>query len=241
MQEITDSQLSDSIGQSGLTIEGNVNLSAEQLSYQQRADSSYLILNDIQAQFSYSPATVDITAQGTIRYGLPNTLKFDNLSLALYSSNSQTLDLNNSDSIQTYTIYASSLGNQHKGFELNISGIKLDDGSNYFEDDYIDTNILENNASTSFTVNSKSDINIELISDDDCCFGNEDYAQITVVDEDGNIIQQTGSSGENDANLSLHFDSPINNNFIVQATLTGTFNMGGAIEVFTASNVPTKH
>lgn len=236
---LTSDDLANYVAQSGVTIEGNVNLTIENISYQQRPDSSHLMINDLVAKYEYGPTTLDITNNGAIRFGLPEFVHFEELSFGLYNSASAQLDVNNPVNTQTYRIYASTLGDSYDSFKLDISGTSFDNGSNRYQDDYVNTNTLENNANTSFTIDKATDLTIDLESDDDGWFA-EDYAKITVVNEEGDIIGEAGRDGQNDASLSLHFDSPVNHTFLLQATLTGAMKMGGAIEMFSTANIPIK-
>jgi hypothetical protein len=79
------------------------------------------------------------------------------------------------------------------------------------------------------TIEEATNISILLTSEDDCsslpCDNAEDYAHIVIVDENGNIVTQSGQAGTNHTSLNYFFVSPINNHFIMNATLTGTFKM----------------
>lgn len=241
---ITSDEMSNVSGQSGITMEGSVDLTIGDIAYQQTPDSSYLVLHDITAQYQYGPTTLDVTSNGALRFGLPEFINFDKLSMSLYNSKTVQVDANNPNNIQTYTIYADTLGNAYDRFDLDITGTTFDNGNTNFNGDYVNTGSLEGNRSTTLTVTEATDIKLTLVSDDDCtsffCDNQEDFANIVIVDEDGNIVAQEGQSGQHDATLNYSFDSPINNNFLVRATLTGTFKMGGAIEMFGAGNVSYK-
>jgi len=236
--EISEQDLATFTGQSGVTLEGNVKLTIDDISYQQTPDSSYQVLHDIVADYQYGATTIDVTSNGSIRFRLPEFIQFNELSMGLYTSNTAQVDTSASNK-ETYTIYASTLGDSYENFTLGISGAKLENGSNSLNGSYVNTNTLENNTSTTFTISEAADVTINLESEDDSWFA-EDYAQITLVDEDGNILKQEGSEGNNDATLVYSFDSAIENNFILHATLTGTFKMGGAIEMFSFNNASYK-
>jgi hypothetical protein len=242
---VDEESLAQISGQAGISLDSTVDLTIGNIAYQQRPTDSYFMLNDITARYSYTGATIDITAQGAMRFGLPDTLHFDELSFGLYNSRTAVIDINNPDDIQTYTIYADTLGNAYDGFTLNISGTTLDNGSTTFSGDYVNSSNLVGNRNTKLTITAATDISISLTSEDDCttflfCDSAEDFAHIVIVDEDGNIVTQAGQSGSNDTSLNYSFDSPINNHFLMRATLTGTFKMGGAIEMFGAGNVTYK-
>lgn len=238
--EISEQELGTFSGQSGVTFEGNVNLTIDEITYQQTPDSSYQILHNIVADYQYGATTIDVTNNGSVRFGLPEFIHFNELSFGLYTSKEMNVDPSNSNDIQTYTIYADTLGNAYDGFDLNISGATFDNGSNSYSDDYVNSPNLEGNRSTQLTITEATDINLTLTSEDDCtgfgCDNQEDFAHIVIVDEDGEIVAEAGQSGQNNTSLDYSFDSPINNNFILHATLTGTFKMGGAIEMFSFSN-----
>lgn len=241
---ISENEMADVSGQAGVTLEGNVNLTIGDIAYQQTPDSSYQVLHDVVAQYTYGATTLDITNNGSLRFGLPEFIRFDELSFSLYSSNTAQVDTSNPNNIQTYTIYADTLGDAFDGFELDISGTSFDNGNNSFTGDYINSPNLEGNRSTQLTITEATDIRLTLTSEDDCtgflCDNQEDFAHIVIVDEDGNTIAQAGQTGTNNTSLNYSFASPINNNFLVKATLTGTLKMGGAIEMFGASNVSFK-
>jgi hypothetical protein len=241
---INEKILANVSGQAGISLDTTVDLTIGNISYQQRPTDSYFMLNDITARYSYIGATIDVTAQGALRLGLPETLTIDEFSFGLYNSRTATIDINNPDDIQTYTIYADTLGNAYDGFTLNISGTRLDNGSTTFSGDYINSATLEGNRNTKLTIEEATDISISLTSEDDCssffCDNAEDYAHIVIVDENGNIVTQAGQSGTNHTRLNYSFASPINNHFLMNVTLTGTFKMGGAIEIFGAGQVAYK-
>lgn len=242
---VNEDILSEVAGQAGISLDSTVDLTIGNIAYQQRPTDSYFILNDITARYSYTRATIDVTAQGALRFGLPETLHFDELSFGLYNSKTANIDTSNPDDIQTYTIYADTLGNAFDGFTLNISGATLDNGSTTFTGDYINSATLEGNRNTKLTIKKATDISISLTSEDDCttflfCDSAEDFAHIVIVDKDGKIVKQAGQVGTNNTNLNYRFESPINNHFLMKATLTGTFKMGGAIEMFGAGNVAFK-
>ena len=241
---VDEKVLANVSGQAGISLDTTVDLTIGNISYQQRPTDSYFMLNDITARYSYIGATIDVTEQGALRFGLPETLNIDELSFGLYNSKTATLDINNPDDIQTYTIYADTLGNAYDGFTLNISGTSLDNGSTTFTGDYVNSATLEGNRNTKLTIEKATDISISLTSEDDCssffCDNAEDYAHIVIVDEDGNIVTQAGQSGTNNSSLNYSFASPINNHFLMNVTLTGTFKMGGAIEMFGAGQVAYK-
>jgi hypothetical protein len=241
---VNEKILANVSGQAGISLDTTVDLTIGSISYQQRPTDSYFMLNDITARYSYIGATVDITEQGALRFGLPETLTINELSFGLYNSKTAIIDINNPDDIQTYTIYADTLGNAYDGFTLNISGTSLDNGSTTFTGDYVNSSTLEGNRNTKLTIEEATDISISLTSEDDCssffCDNAEDYAHIVIVDEDGNILTQAGQSGTNNTSLNYSFASPINNHFLMNLTLTGTFKMGGAIEMFGAGQVAYK-
>lgn len=241
-----ESSLATISGQSGITVEGSIDLTIGDIAYQQTPDSSYQILHNIVAQYSYGATTLDVTDIGALRLGLPEFIRFDELSFSLYSSNSSQVDPSNPDDIQTYTIYADTLGDAFDGFDLEISGARFDDGTTTFsKNNYANTTTLENNENIELTITGATDISLTLTSEDDesgfCfCDAEEDYGHIVIVDEDGNVVAEAGETGINHTSLNYSFDSPINNNFLVQATLTGTLKMGGAIEMFGVNNVAFK-
>lgn len=240
-----ESSLATVSGQSGVTMEGSVDLTIGDIAYQQTPDSSYQVLHDIVAQYSYGATTLDVTDIGSLRLGLPEFIHFDELSFSLYSSNSAQVDPSNSNDIRTYTIYADTLGNAYDGFDLDISGASFDNGSNRFSGDYVNSPDLEGNRSTQLTITEATNISLNLTSEDDAsgclfCDSEEDFAHIVIVDEDGNTVAEAGENGTHNTSLNYSFGSPINNNFLVKATLTGTLKMGGAIEMFGASNVSFK-
>lgn len=241
---VNESTLGNVSGQAGISLDSTVDLTIGNISYQQRPTDSYFMLNDITARYSYVGATIDVTAQGALRFGLPETLHIDELSFGLYNSRTAEIDITNPNDIQTYTIYADTLGNAYDGFDLDISGISFDNGSNRLSGDYSNSSNLAGNKNTQLTITGKTDIQLTLTSEDDCssffCDNAEDYAHIVIVDEDGNIVTEAGQSGTNNTRLNYSFESPINNHFIMNATLTGTFKMGGAIEMFGAGNVAFK-
>lgn len=242
---VNEKALGNVSGQAGISLDSTVDLTIGNISYQQRPTDSYFILNDITARYSYVGATIDVTAQGALRFGLPETLKIDELSFGLYNSKNADINTNNPDDIQTYTIYADTLGNAYDGFTLNISGTTLDNGSTTFTGDYVNSSTLAGNRNTKLTIKKATDISISLTSEDDCttflfCDSEEDFAHIVIVDKDGKIVTQAGQSGTNNTSLNYSFASPINNHFLMKATLTGTFKMGGAIEMFGAGNVAFK-
>lgn len=241
---VDEINLANVSGQAGISLDSTVDLTIGNISYQQRPTDSYFMLNDVTARYSYVGATIDVTAQGALRLGLPETLHIDELSFGLYNSKTATIDINNPNDIQTYTIYADTLGNAYDGFTLNISGTSLDNGSTTFTGDYANSATLAGNKNTQLTIEEATDISISLTSEDDCssffCDNAEDYAHIVIVDEDGNIVTQAGQSGTNNTNLNYSFASPINNHFLMSVTLTGTFKMGGAIEMFGAGQVAYK-
>jgi hypothetical protein len=244
LMPVSEQDLANVSGQAGISLDTTVDLTIGNISYQQRPADSYFMLNDITARYSYVGATIDVTTQGALRFGLPETLTIDDLSFGVYNSKTATMDINNPDDIQTYTIYADTLGNAYDGFTLNISGTSLDNGSTVFTGDYVNSATLEGNRNTKLTIVKATDISISLTSEDDCssffCDSAEDYAHIVIVDKDGNIVTQAGQAGTNDASLNYSFASPINNHFLMNATLTGTFKMGGAIEMFGAGDVAYK-
>jgi hypothetical protein len=242
---VNESVLGNVSGQAGISLDSTVDLTIGNISYQQRPTDSYFMLNDITARYSYVGATIDVTAQGALRFGLPETLHIDELSFGLYNSRTAEIDITNPNDIQTYTIYADTLGNAYDGFTLNISGTRLDNGSTTFTGSYANSSTLAGNQNTQLTIEEATNINISLTSSDDCttflfCDSAEDFAHIVIVDEDGNIVTEAGQSGTNNTSLNYSFESPINNHFIMNATLTGTFKMGGAIEMFGAGNVAFK-
>ena len=241
---VNEKALANVSGQAGISLDTTVDLTIGNISYQQRPTDSYFMLNDITARYSYVGATIDVTEQGALRFGLPETLHIDELSFGLYNSKTATMDIKNPDDIQTYTIYADTLGNAYDGFTLNISGTSLDNGSTTFSGDYVNSATLEDNRNTKLTIEEATDISISLTSEDDCssffCDNAEDYAHIVIVDENGNIVTQAGQSGTNNTSLNYSFASPINNHFLMNVTLTGSFKMGGAIEMFGAGNVAYK-
>lgn len=236
---IDEAALADVSGQSGIGIDGSVDLKIGNIAYQQRPTDSYLMINDLVAQYNYAGAALDITAEGALRFSLPDFIQFDELSFSVYNSSTAALDINNPTSLQTYTVYASTLGNAYDGFNLDITGATFDNGSNRYSADYVNTNNLTDNANTSVSISEGAEVTFLLESEDDGFF-NEDYAQITVVNEDGEVIEQVGSDGQNDASLTLRLEPRIHNNFLVKATLTGTLKMGGAIEMFSVNNVAFK-
>ncbi|MEH6449305.1 MAG: DUF6160 family protein [Oleispira sp.] len=242
---VDENNLANISGQAGISLDSTVDLTIGNISYQQRPTDSYFMLNDITARYSYVGATIDVTARGALRLGLPETLHIDEFSFGLYNSKTATIDINNPNDIQTYTIYADTLGNAYDGFTLNISGASLDNGSTTFTGDYVGSATLAGNRNTQLTIVEATDISISLTSEDDCttflfCDSEEDFAHIVIVDEDGNIVTQAGQAGTNNTSLNYSFDSPINNHFLMNATLTGTFKMGGAIEMFGAGDVAYK-
>jgi hypothetical protein len=241
---VNEKDLANVSGQAGISLDSTVDLTIGSISYQQRPTDSYFMLNDITARYSYVGATIDVTEQGALRFGLPKTFHIDEFSFGVYNSKTAKMDVNNPDDIQTYTIYANTLGNAYDGFTLNISGTNLDNGSTTFTGDYVNSVTLEGNRNTKLTIEEATNISISLASEDDCsslfCDNAEDYAHIVIVDENGNIVTQAGQAGTNHTSLNYSFDSPINNHFLMNATLTGTFKMGGAIEMFGAGNVAYK-
>lgn len=240
---LAEQQLDAITGQSGITIEGNMNMTISDIAYQQRPDSSYFVLHDITSRYTYGATTLDITADGALRFGLPEFINFDRFSFSLYTSADAQVDTNAANSA-TYTLYAGTLGDAYDGFNLNISGVSLKNNGNSWNGNYINTNRLENNASDTFTIDGKTTISINLNSEDTCtglfCDNEEDFAQITIVDKDGNIVSQSGSVGQHNATLNHTFESPVQNNFLVRATLTGNIKMGGAIEVLPGAAVTHK-
>ncbi len=242
---IDENNLANVTAQAGISLDSTVDLTIGNISYQQRPTDSYFMINDVTARYSYIGATIDITAQGAMRFGLPETLHFDELSFGLYNSKTAVMDITNPDDIQTYTIYADTLGNAYDGFTLNISGTTLDNGSTTFSGDYVNSANLAGNQNTGLTITAATDISISMTSEDDCttfffCDSEEDFAHIVIVDEDGNVVTESGESGTNHTSLNYSFDSPINNHFLMNVTLTGTFKMGGAIEMFGAGSVAYK-
>lgn len=242
---VNESMLANVSGQAGITLDRSVDLTIENISYQQRPTESYFIAHDITARYSYIGSTIDVTAQGSLRFGLPETLHIEEFGFSLYNSKTVGVDVNNLDDIQTYTIYADTFGNGYDGFTLNISGTTLDNGSTTFNSSYVNSGTLEGNMHTELTIEEATDISISLTSDNTCtawpfCDSEEDFAHIVIVDEDGNIVTESGQAGTHNTSLNHSFESPINHNFLMSARLTGTFKMGGAIEMFGAGAVPFK-
>lgn len=265
LSELNNTNLASINAQSGLSIDQDLNLSIDNVEMHLTGSNGLGILsgdlldndpnNDqILLDLSYKNLSIDITPRGMLAITLPKKLQINNFSASLYTSTSSTItETTYLTQPQQYSVFINTLEQPDSDREAENFNLYIDNNGadiSYLDQDFIQGSANTSGAQFTFTVDSLSDINISLdtIDDVDCDFnrcGNiirradgEDYGEIIVVDEKGNLVGRSGSLDQNDVSINFTADGTrqidqLGSNFLIKASMSGNFDINGRVLFFT--------
>lgn len=194
LQKIPDHLLSQHIGQSGISIDREVPLSADKIILDLKGSEGLSVItgdpldnnphNDrVVFNYRYQGLTLDVLNEGALSIGLPkqfilgqrniSTGRLENgLNASFYLSESATIKPTSyTTQQQTYTAYINSVSNDpgYDGFTLSLTGANFDStGNGTYSGNYQENQSNSNidGASTTFTINDPSTISLSVTSSD---------------------------------------------------------------------------